>query len=45
MFDISLMRDVTVRSLDLNLLGLLDLLLRHASVTRAQRQPISVSPQ
>jgi DNA-binding transcriptional LysR family regulator len=35
MFDIPCMREVNVRGLDLNLLGLLDLLLRHASVTRA----------
>ncbi|WP_309645451.1 LysR family transcriptional regulator, partial [Phenylobacterium sp.] len=31
------MRDVHIRGLDLNLLGLLDLLLEHRSVSRAAR--------
>lgn len=35
MFDMVTMRQVNIRGLDLNLLGLLDLLLEHRSVTRA----------
>lgn len=35
MFDMASMREVNIRGMDLNLLGLLDLLLEHRSVTRA----------